>query len=488
MANKSRRTAKPFPYRKGWRIQVTLDNGTRPAENFKTHGECVDWANEQLANCNNEHAPALGGPKQATLALALDYYARNFSVGKEGVAQELVRINQYLEGASMALLKAVKNDNGALDVVSESECAVLSPEFQAYVDKRRASRKGTFDYKHRLANMKCSRISPDHIQGFFVQMQKDGLSDSTIQKEIALLKVFFNSAKRMNWKGLENPCEDIKLGKSQRRFVHLTEDQRNDLMMALHECDNPYFLPLVLTAKETTLRLDTLVSMTWKNTSVQDRNAYLPTKTGDRPYVLSKQVQAILGGLPQSPDGFVFPMSKSAIDSMWKRVRIKCNLPKLQFRDLRHLGATDWVRRGLNAHELKAVLGHSGLGTALFYVDLVGKDLEKALDEASEHAGVIVLPPEFPKDPQAHLNARRAARLNKQPLPQANPVAENQATPKLPPVLPEALPNVVTPESALVASMQASTMEAASTPAGGPALGVPASNVVSFDAFRRKAA
>jgi hypothetical protein len=146
------------------------------------------------------------------------------------------------------------------------------------------------------------------------------------------------------------------------------------------------------------------------------------------------------------------------------------------------------VRRGLNAHELKAVLGHSGLGTALFYVDLVGKDLEKALDEASEHAGVIVLPPEFPKDPQAHLNARRAARLNKQPLPQANPVAENQATPKLPPVLPEALPNRVTPESALVASMQASTMEAASTPTGGPALGVPASNVVSFDAFRRKAA
>ena len=124
------------------------------------------------------------------------------------------------------------------------------------------------------------------------------------------------------------------------------------------------------------------------------------------------------------------------------------------------------------------------------------KDLEDALDEASEHAGVIVLPPEFPKDPQAHLNARRAARLNKKALPQALPVAANLPTPKALPVFPEGLANAVTPESALVASMQApakariqaSAMASADTPASAPAVDASASNVVSFDAFRRKAA
>jgi site-specific recombinase XerD len=413
----------------------------------------------------------------------------------------------------MPLLVAQKNEKGGIEVVNAPDKAI-KPEFKAYVDKRRAARAGTFAYKHRLALMKCSAISEAHMQGFFVQMGVDGLSESTVQKEIALLKAFYNSGKAMNWRGLANPCIELKLGKSQRRFVHLTKDQKAGLMAALHACDNPYFLPLVLTAKETTLRLSTLLNMTWRNTSVEDRNCYLPTKTGDKPYVLSKQVQEILGGLPSSPEGKVFPMSKSAVNSMWDRVRENCNLPKLQFRDLRHLGATDWVRRGLSAHELKNVLGHSGLATALFYVDLVGKDLEEALDKASENAGVMVLPPEFPKDPQAHLNARRAARLNKQPIPQSAPtVCSDTALPIAPsapsvsapivadfqPVQVISAPTVVelTPESALEASIQAFMANLSMQANANAQVQVEtvkqaatgmAAQVIPFDVFRQKAA
>jgi integrase len=312
----------------------------------------------------------------------------------------------------MPLLVAVRSANGGVTVV-EGEPKELSPEFKAYVGRRRAASAGTYAYIKKLARMRCSQISFAEIAAFKTQMFNDGLSESTIQKEIALLKVFFNTTKLMNWKGLENPCVGVKLGKSQHRFVHLTETQKSDLIAALMECDNPYFFPLVMTAKETTLRLDSLVNMTWSNTDVAQRCAYLPTKTGMRPYVLSQEVRTILNGLPQSPAELVFPMRKSAVNSMWDRVRIKAGLPKLQFRDLRHLGATDWVRRGLNAHQLMKVLGHDNIQTAQWYIDLVGKDLEDALDEASKKAGVIAMPKEFPQNPKKFLGEKRAARLNK---------------------------------------------------------------------------
>ena len=425
-------------------------------------GDANDWRNKMLANQNCQHEPVLGGPTHANLAQALDHYGRNFSVSKDGVDQELTRINHYLEGSSLPLLAAIKDDKGGVTVV-EQDAKVLSPEFQAYVESRRASSAGTFAFKRKLGKMRCSQISKAHITAFHTQMVNDGLSDSSIQKEIALLKVFFNSVSKMNWTGLENPCLGIKLGKSKRRFVHLTAQQKEVLTRELLECDNPYFMPLVLTAKESTLRLDTLVNMTWSNTSIEERRAYLPTKTGDRPYTLSREVKTILEGLPQQPGGKIFPISKSAINSAWDRLRLKCDLPELQFRDLRHLGATDWVRRGLSAHELKQVLGHDGIATAQFYVDLVGKDLEDALDKASNNAGVTVLPLEFPKDPIDHLNQRRAQRLNKGrmkvavedgPSPSATDVSSTEQSATCEPSVMEMTSAQATPADALLAALR----------------------------------
>jgi len=113
----------------------------------------------------------LGGPTQATLAQALDYYAQNCSIAKKGVAQELTRINQYLEATELPLLKAYENEDGGIDI-RPLDRSSLRPEFEAYVRKRRGEREGTFAFKHRLAQMKCSRISPADILAFRAQMLK----------------------------------------------------------------------------------------------------------------------------------------------------------------------------------------------------------------------------------------------------------------------------------------------------------------------------
>jgi site-specific recombinase XerD len=420
MAKKRSAIPQPFQYRGKWRIQVTLDNGQRPSKDFESFEEAKSWGIEMLANGNNQHEPVLGGPTRATLAQALDHYARNFSVRKGGVHAELNRINHYLEAAGMPLLKAYPTPSGGVEVkavepkdTADTRCRKNVRKLEEYVQERRAKRAQTYACIARLANMRCGQISPADMEEFVTVMGIEGLSPSTIQKEIAMLKTFFNSSTRLNWKAVENPCVGIKLGKHQRRFVHLSNEQRESLIDALAACENPYFWPLVMAAKESTLRLDTLVNMTWENVSVEERTAVLKTKTGQKVVKLSKEVQKMLADLPKSPSGQVFPMTKSAINSAWERVRNAAGLPKLQFRDLRHLGATDWVRRGLNAYDLRQVMGHCHISTAQNYVDMVGTDFEKALDKASARGGVMHLPPEPPSDPDKHMRMKRAERFKK---------------------------------------------------------------------------
>src|ERR1035437_3708402 len=95
------RTPSPFKYRGRWRAQVTLKNGSRPFEDFSAHADAKQWIADQLSIANSAHDAVLGGPTSATLAQALDHYARNFSISKGGVAAELNRINRYLGTVNM---------------------------------------------------------------------------------------------------------------------------------------------------------------------------------------------------------------------------------------------------------------------------------------------------------------------------------------------------------------------------------------------------
>ena len=143
----------------------------------------------------------------------------------------------------------------------------------------------------------------------------------------------------------------------------------------------------------------------------------LPTKTGQRKYVFTQPVQYVLQQLKSAvssnpSDDHVFPLSPNALTCAWKRLRERAGVSSLQFMDLRHLGATTWVRRGLGTHQLKAVLGHSTIATAQFYVDLVDEDQLTAIDAAMKKVSNFSLP-RVAEDAQKSRNLKRAARLNK---------------------------------------------------------------------------
>ena len=180
------RAPKPFEFRGQWRAQVTLKNGQRPSKDFAKHEDARQWLLNVATKANTDKEALLGGPTQASLAQALQHYAHMYSVSKGGVASEVNRINQYLRGAGLPLLKPVINALGGCELVQHTPAALPSG-WQAHARARGQARAGTQACIQRLANKRCSQISTAHIRELFVQMGADGLSASTIQKEIALL-------------------------------------------------------------------------------------------------------------------------------------------------------------------------------------------------------------------------------------------------------------------------------------------------------------
>lgn len=422
-------TAAPFRYRGRWRIQVPID-GKRLTQDFDKYADAKAWAYQVLIEEAQDHDDVgeLGGPKKATLADALHAYAHLYTLSKKGAYSEVGKINRYLAGAGRQVLSVVKNSLGAYEIQPGS-AKKLVKVFAEYRDSRIQQRQQTYAQIARLAVMHCADIKAADIRRLKVAMEKEGLSGSTIQKEIALLKVVFSTAKNeWGWSDFQNPCSAIKLAGPQRKFVHLTSAEEAALIQAIEECDNPYVAPLVFLARETTLRRGTLVSLRWRDIDIGNRCMMLPTKTGQRKYVFTQAVQHVLQQLRNAvsskpSDDRVFPLTLNALTCAWKRLRERAGVPHLQFMDLRHLGATSWVRRGLGTHQLKAVLGHSTIATAQFYVDLVGEDQLDAIDTAMEKVSNLSLP-RVAEDAGKSRNLQRVARLKKrhqQPADVSNP-------------------------------------------------------------------
>nr|WP_236598948.1 site-specific integrase [Ramlibacter monticola] len=197
------------------------------------------------------------------------------------------------------------------------------------------------------------------------------------------------------------------------KFVKFTKKDEEALQASLARCDNPLFPLLVEAAISTLARRESLLRLREEDVDLDARTAHLRSKTGDVVIHLSHRGVEILRRVPVSEDGRYFPMTPSAVDNAWDAARARAGLPHLTFQDLRHIGATYYVRKGITAHVLQQLLGHKSPRQAQVYVNLVGKDVLEALDRAESSATQRGdLPPPIQGSAKEEMNRRRAQRLN----------------------------------------------------------------------------
>ena len=377
---------KPFRIdgRPGWHAEYKDKEKHAVRRSFEKHADAETWLKEEVAKVEAETGPMFGGPSRISLGQMLVEYAHRFTLVKGGCGAELGRINHYVTSVGLPRLEVVvEGDRRKLVSVDPAQQPPVPFGFQKHLMARLHKRQRTYELIGALARKKVNAVTTDDIRMLHTTMVADGLSTSTAQKEVALLKAAFNSAIReWGWKRLTNPCVGIKLGKSNQRFVRVSRHDMERLVQALAECDNAQFWPLVDLAIHTTQRQGTLLGLTWDKVNLDTREAHVWAKGSWAVMQLSTRAVELLRSVPRNGTNRVFTMTANAVNMAWEGVREKAGLPQLTFRDLRHVGATAYAKAGVGPHALKGILLHTTTRMSEVYVNLAHSDIHDALDAA----------------------------------------------------------------------------------------------------------
>jgi len=208
-----------------------------------------------------------------------------------------------------------------------------------------------------MAGRRLSELRSDHVQEW-VDQRLTEITARSLKRQLSVLSHVFVVARR-NWKlPVGNPTRNLIIpASSPRRQRRLVAGEGALLHVELARTRNPYLLPILLIAKETSMRRGEIVNLKWAD--VGEDYLQIPiSKNGEsRTIAMSAKVKAVLLRVPQVDDR-IFPVSASAVTQAWRRLVKRAGIEDLNFHDLRHEAISRFFELGLSAPEVQSMSGH----------------------------------------------------------------------------------------------------------------------------------
>jgi len=205
-------------------------------------------------------------------------------------------------------------------------------------------------------NLEISEITPFYIQKFMVKRQKDGVRNSTINRELTVLKKMLGLAKEWDYNIAANP---VKKG----NFFSEEEYKRTRVLGSEEEARlfrtaAPHLKDILTCALSTGLRYSEILGLKWRDCSLPDRQITIraeSSKSGkSRVVPINDELYAVLSRLKKqwgSKTGCVFNYNDPRNGQVHplKTVRRafimackRAGIEDLTFHDLRHTVAMVW--------------------------------------------------------------------------------------------------------------------------------------------------
>ena len=231
----------------------------------------------------------------------------------------------------------------------------------------------------RFAGQRIADITPQDVRDWFAAMSATPVS---ADRSMPVLSVIMTVAET---DGLRpegsNPCRGIKRYRRQNRDRFLSEAEFARLGRAL--CGSSPAVALIRLLVLTGCRSSEIRTLRWAD--YRDGHIFLrDSKTGPRTVWLSTAARAVLDALPRT-SSWVFPsvrsdspVSKTALTSVWLRVRAEAGLKDVRLHDLRHSYASVAITSGETILAVGRLLGHRDPETTLKYAHHAEADAEKA--------------------------------------------------------------------------------------------------------------
>jgi integrase len=201
------------------------------------------------------------------------------------------------------------------------------------------------------------------------------LSGSTINRELAFLKVVFSKA--MIWKKAQhNPVLGVRFfnEREKSRVRHLDQAEQEGLLSV---CP-PELRRIVLIALRTGMRQTEILSIRWRDVDPVSNLLTIPkSKGGGKRYIpLHGDVAELLSQMPRAGE-YVFQGRKGGhaawggpLRVAWEKSLVTAGISDFRFHDLRHTTASQLAMRGASLQAIAAILGHSSTRMAERYAHL----------------------------------------------------------------------------------------------------------------------
>ena len=229
-------------------------------------------------------------------------------------------------------------------------------------------------------------ITSDELARYKTTRAANGVGPASINRELALLSVAFNRARR-HWKWCRsNPVSEVGLcpGEVRRdRWLTPAEDAR-----LLPACP-PWVQEFVVFDLNTGLRFGELAALTWADIDLQ-RKLLIVQKSKNktkRTVPLNHAAMAILKNRIRSTQtNLVFyskrhkPYRESSVWRVFKESATHAKVENIRLHDLRHTFATRLVQRGEDLYSVQRLLGHKTAASTQRYAHHCSESLRTVVE------------------------------------------------------------------------------------------------------------
>ena len=237
---------------------------------------------------------------------------------------------------------------------------------------------------------RLSDISKRQVILFHQQTCQD-TSGTTGNRYLSLLSSIFRTAIELDLLH-NNPCKGIKKArenKSRDRF--LQEDEYIRFVQVLSTMlDNPQAQAIFLLLA-TGVRRSELLSLTWDDVSLPDRQAHLKeSKNGESRYIAlnSVAVDLLTKMHKENTTSWIFPSNSASghlqdVRKTFAAICQQANVKGLRLHDLRRSHAAHLLASGVDVVTIKELLGHKSLKSTQVYARVATASLAKSSELAA---------------------------------------------------------------------------------------------------------
>lgn len=318
-----------------WRVEICVSN-IRESATFDTKSQAKIWAAKRETEIRES---SKGKLPDYTLKQAVERYIAEVSPKKKSHLREVNRFNAFLRSYP------------------------------------------------KLAALPIARITTDDL----VKWRDDRLKTiqgASLRRDANALSAVFNTA-RKEWKWIyESPMIDLSMPpQAKHRDRRISDDEIRRLTYAANwEESTPSSLTqqvliAFLFALETAMRAGEIRKLTWDRVFLKDRYVALhETKNGTKRNVpLSKRAVELLEMMKDIDSKYVFTVNEGSFDTLWRKLRDRCEIDNLHFHDSRHEACTRLARK-LEVLDLARMIGHKDLKSLMIYYNATATEIASRLD------------------------------------------------------------------------------------------------------------